>query len=570
MHSNVFTEVSTIIALAAGVALIMRALRQPLIIGHIITGIIAGPSFLKILHADAAFTGLSDMGVALLLFIIGLDLSIKVFSRVGKAVLITTLLQVSTITGVGYLVASAIGFGRLESAILGLGLAMSSTIIIVKLLNDKKETTRLYAQIAIGILLLQDVVATIAKIALATKSHQNNPNVDTIYVLLARGTVLISLLYLVSRYIIPWLTHTLERNKELLLLFALGWGLGFALLFQKAGFSIEIGALFAGVSLASLPYSSEMASRLKPLRDFFIVIFFITLGQAMVPGRLIQVLVPAVILSLVVLFIKPLMVLISLGGLGYTKRASFKTAVAMSQVSEFSLVFVVAAQASGLASERAATTLTMAALITFAISTYLIKYDNAIYMKLEDHLRFFERRVTKLEQKNAKAHFPIVLFGYRKGGHEFLKTFKNMGKRFVVVDYDPDNIEALERQRINYLYGDATDPELLEELQLEHSRLVVSTMSDVETNQFLAHWLKTHNPRAVFVCSADSAEHAAELYEKGAAYVMLPHYIGSEKISTFIRKNGFNKTEFKHFREKHLAYLQTHHEEFFPIEESTS
>jgi Trk K+ transport system NAD-binding subunit len=143
-----------------------------------------------------------------------------------------------------------------------------------------------------------------------------------------------------------------------------------------------------------------------------------------------------------------------------------------------------------------------------------------------------------------------------------------MGKKFVVVDYDPDNIEALERQQINYLYGDATDPELLEELQLEHSRLVVSTMSDPETNHFLAHWLKTHNPRAVFVCSADSAEHAAELYEEGVSYVMLPHYIGSEKISTFIRKNGFNKTEFKHFREKHLIYLQSHHEEFFPVDEA--
>lgn len=569
MHSNVFTEISMIIALAAGISLLMRALRQPLIIGYILTGILAGPSFLKILHADAAFTGLSDMGVALLLFIIGLDLSIKVFSRVGKAVFVTTAVQVTSVTAIGYLVAGAIGFGRLESAILGLGLAMSSTIIIVKLLNDKKETTRLYAQIAIGILLLQDVVATVAKIGLAAKAHQNDPHVDTLYALLARGAILVSALYLAGRYIVPRLTHTLERNKELLLLFALGWGLGFALLFQKAGFSIEIGALFAGVSLASLPFSSEMASRLKPLRDFFIVIFFITLGQAMVPGRLVHVIAPAIVLSLIVILIKPLSILISLGGLGYTKRASFKAAVAMSQVSEFSLVFLVAAQASGLVSERAATTLTMTALITFAVSTYLIRYDNSLYTKLENHLRLFERHVTKLEQQNAKAHFPIVLFGYRKGGHEFLKTFKKMDKRFVVVDYDPDNIESLERQRINYLYGDATDPELLEELQLDRCKLVVSTMSDPETNQFLAHWLKTHNPGAVFVCSSDSAEHAAELYEEGVAYVMLPHYIGSEKISTFIRKNGFNKTEFKRFREKHLVYLQTHHEEFFPNEEAT-
>jgi Kef-type K+ transport system membrane component KefB/Trk K+ transport system NAD-binding subunit len=563
----VFTEISTIIALAALIALIMRALRQPLIIGHIITGIIAGPSLLKILHADAAFSGLSDIGVALLLFIIGLDLSVRVFSRVGKAVLVTTVVQVATVTGIGYVAAQLIGFGQMESAILGLGLAMSSTIIIVKILNDKKETTRLYAQIAIGVLLLQDIVATVAKIALASRSQQTDPSVATLYVLLLRGLGLGAVMYLVSRYLIPWLTNTLERNKELLLLFALGWGLGFAQLFAKAGFSIEIGALFAGVSLASLPYSSEMASRLKPLRDFFIVIFFITLGQAMSPDKLVHVIAPALALSLVVLLIKPLVVLISLGGLGYTKRASFKTAVAMSQVSEFSLVFLVAALNSGLVSERASTTLTLTALITFAVSTYLMKYDNELYTKLEDHLRLFERHLTKVEQRGARNRYSIVQFGYRKGGHEFLKTFKKMGKRFVVVDYDPDAIETLERQEINYLYGDATDPELLEEVQLEHAKLVVSTMSAPETNLFLAHWLSTHNPGAVFVCSADSAEHAAELYEEGVAYVMLPHYIGSERISNFIRKNGFNKTEFKRFREKHLVYLQAHHEEFAPLEE---
>lgn len=565
MHSSVFNEISAIIALGAGIALIMRFLRQPLIIGHILTGIIAGPTVLKLIHADASFSGLSDMGVALLLFIIGLDLSLKAFSRVGKTVFLTTAAQISTITAVGYACSRLLNFNKTESFVLGLGLAMSSTIIIVKLLNDKKETTRLYAQITIGVLLLQDVVATIAKIGLAAKSHPGD-TVQTLLTLGLRGIALVVLLYALVRYVVPYLTDTLERNKELLLLFSLGWGLGFALLFAKAGFSIEIGALFAGVSLAGLPYSSEMASRLKPLRDFFLVIFFITLGQTMAPGKLTQVILPALGLSLIVLILKPLIVLISMGSMGYTKRASFKAAVAMSQVSEFSLVFLAAAVASGFVAERASTTLTLTALITFATSTYLIKYDNVIFTKLERHLRLFERHVTKLEQHGGTMTYPIVLFGYRKGGHEFLKTFKKMEKKFVVVDYDPENIETLERQQVPYLYGDATDPELLDELNLAKARLVISTIGDRETNHFLAHWLATHNPRAVFVCSADRAEHASDLYSEGASYVMMPHYIGSEKISTFIRRNGFNKSEFKAFREKHLSYLQSHFEE--QIEES--
>ncbi len=557
MHSNVFTEISIVIALGAFIALIMKALRQPLIIGHIITGVIAGPALLNIIHADTAFAGLSSMGVALLLFIIGLDLSIRVFSRLGKTVLITSFVQIIGVTGLGYLVASSFGFGQLESGILGLALAMSSTIIIVKLFNDKKETTRLYAQITIGILLLQDIVATAAKIGLATKASGESSPGD-IVLLITKGAGVVLIMFAAAKYLVPKLTRTLEASKEMLLLFALGWGLGFAALFEQVGFSIEIGALLAGVSLASLPYSSEMASRLKPLRDFFIVIFFITLGQAMTPGKLMDVFPYALTLSLIVLIFKPITVLISMGSLGYTKRASFKAAVSMSQVSEFSLVFLAAALASGFVSETASTTITLVALITFAASTYLIKYDNALYTVLEHHLRFFERKKTNFEQEAALHTYPVVLFGYRKGGQEFLKTFEQMKKRFLIVDYDPDVVDLLERKHQHFLYGDATDPELLEEMYLDRTKLVVSTISDHKTNTFLAHWLATHNPKAVFVCSADNAQLASDLYADGAAYVMMPHYIGSEKISSFIKKNGFNKTEFKNYREKHLSYLQSH------------
>ncbi len=559
MHSNVFTEISIVIALGALIALVMRALRQPLIIGHIITGVIAGPAIANIIHADTAFFGLSNIGVALLLFIIGLDLSMRVFSRLGKTVFITSVVQIGVVTLIGYITALSIGFGRLESAILGLSLAMSSTIIIVKLLNDKKETTRLYAQIAVGILLVQDFVATAAKIGLALKSSGES-SFDDLITLGIKGIAVTLFLILGSKLLVPKITRALESSKELLLIFSLGWGLGFAALFEQAGFSIEIGALFAGVSLASFPFSSEMASRLKPLRDFFIVIFFITLGQAMTPDTIMNILPLALVLSFVVIIIKPLSILATMGGIGYTKRASFKAAISMSQISELSLVFMAAALTSGYVSQTAAATLSLVALLTFAASTYLIKYDNKLYSVLEHKLRFFERKKTTFEQESTLKSHSIILFGYRKGGHEFLKTFKSMGKRYLVVDYDPDVIDTLERKQEPYLYGDATDPELLEEMCLDRAKLVVSTVTDYNTNLFLAHWLANHNPQAVFVCSADNAQAASDLYTDGASYVMMPHYIGSEKISSFIKRNGFSKTEFKHYREKHLLYLQSHFE----------
>lgn len=559
MHgANLFTELSLVVAIGAAMAAIMRYFKQPLIIGHIITGIIVGPTLLNIIHDESAFGVFSSIGVALLLFIIGLELSIKVFSRLGSVVFATAAVQVTSITLIGMFAAKLLRFGTTESFIIGLSLALSSTIIIVKSLNDKKEIGRLYAQIAIGVLLLQDLVATGGKIFLAAKSQGNGSIIDITF-LIGRGFILTGGLYYISKYLLPKFTRSLESSKEFLLLFGLGWALGLAALFQKVGFSIEIGALFAGVSLATLPYARELASRLKPLRDFFIVIFFITLGHSMVPGQLGGVILPAILFAVIVVVFKPLSILITMGIMGYTKRASFKTAISMSQVSEFSLVFLFAASAVGLASEKARAAVTLVALITFAGSTYLMKYDDKIYAKLEGKLRLFERRVTKQEQVSARQQHPIVLIGYRKGGAEFIRTFKSMNKRFVVVDYDPEAIELLEKQQVNFLYGDVTDPELIEEIDLSHSKLVVSTLSDYTTNKFLAHWLTTKNPSAVFICNTDTAYHAARLYAEGAAYVMMPHFIGSEKISTFIKKSGFSKSEFNKFREKHVQYLQTHY-----------
>jgi Kef-type K+ transport system membrane component KefB/Trk K+ transport system NAD-binding subunit len=560
MLGDVYIELSLVITLGAAIAFILHKLRQPLLIGYILTGIIAGPAVLDIIHNNIAFAGMSQIGIALLLFIIGLDVSPRVFFRLRKTIFITTLVQISLTGMLGFAIAKALSFGDMESAIIGLCLALSSTIIIVKLFNDKRETMRLYAQIIIGILILQDVFVTAGKFGLATRTTDGTA-ADLIS-LIAMGLTVTGLLYLSSRHLLPRLTKSIGSSKEILLLFALGWGLGWALLFERVGFSIEIGALFAGIGLAQLPYSREMSSRLKPLRDFFIVIFFITLGQGLLPGNMSAITLSALIFSLFVLFIKPLMALISLALLGYTKRTSFKAAVSLSQISEFSLVFVMAAVHTGLASQQLANMLTLVALITFAVSTYFIKYDNVLFAKLDRHLRLFERKTTLSDRHTAQHHYPIVLFGYRRNSNEFVKTFRKMEKPFVIIDYDPYMVEALENSNEEYMYGDATDSEFLDELQLQKSKLVLSTISDFKTNEFLAQWLAQHNPGAVFVCSSDNAANASALYAEGASYVMMPHFVGNERLSAFIRKNGFNKAEFKQYREKHLAYLETHPEFF--------
>jgi len=531
-----------------------------MIIGHIITGLLVGPTFLHLIKSPETIDVFSDFGIALLLLIVGLGLNPRIIKEVGKIAGAIAVTKITVTTGVGFLLSRALGFDTTTALYIGIGLSFSSTIIILKLLADKKELTRLYGKISIGFLLVEDLIATFALVVVSA-SGSGGVSVGDFGLLLLKCTGLIFGLVMVRVLFINHMNKIIAKSQDFLFLFAIGWALGIAALFQWAGFSLEIGALVAGVTLASLPYAQEIASRLKILRDFFIVLFFISLGSHLDLHNILDILPEALILSLLVLIGNPLVVMIVMGLSRYTKKTSFKTGLAGSQVSEFSLILLLLAAEVGLIGEDAVTLVTMVALITIAASSYLIIYSDKLFLLAEGYIRMFERKQTN-EAKESRHRYDLVLIGYQKGGHEFLKVFKQLKMKYLVVDYDPAVIDILEHRNVEYLYGDVTDPELLEELNLEHSKLIVSTITDLPTNLQLAQWLEKHNPGAVFIATADSAEEAAELYEVGTAYVMLPHYIGSEKIGAFIRKNGLNKTEFRHFRQKHLEYLQSHHEMF--------
>jgi Kef-type K+ transport system membrane component KefB len=558
MHHDIFLELSLIIAIGSGIALLMRLMHQPLIIGHILTGIIVGPSVLSVIQSAETVEVFSKIGIALLLFIIGLGLNPKVIREVGKVTLITGLFQIVLTALAGLAAGLAFGLTKTESVVLGTALSFSSTIIILKLLSDKKEQSRLYGKIAIGVLLVQDIFATIALLVFTAQSEQNGFQFTELLLLLAKGAALGTPLLFIGARVLPRMHKLIAGSQEFLFLFALGWGFGIAALFEIAGFSLEIGALFAGVSLATLPYAQEISARLRPLRDFFVVVFFINLGAELSFSNLGSVIPLVAVSLLIVLFFKPWTVLLSMGLLGYTKRTSFKTAVSLAQISEFSLVLSSLAFATGRIGGELAAALTIVALVSIALSTYASVFDDGLFGFFEKHFLLFERAKTKNEQGKKRKSYELVLFGYHRGGHEFVKVFQSMGKKFVVIDYDPETIDELERAKIEYLYGDASDNELLEEADLSKARMIVSTITDFEVNTQLVRTLEGMNPHAVFITHADSLEQASELYELGASYVMLPHYIGSEKISAFIKKSGLKKSEFRKFREKHIAYLETH------------
>jgi len=558
MEYSLFQQLSLIIAIAAVVSLVMKALRQPLIIGYIITGLLVGPIFLNIAHESETLTVFAEIGIALLLFLVGLGLSPKVIKEVGKVAVLTGLGQVLFTTIIGYfLVVLLTDLSTLAAIYVALGLSFSSTIIVLKLLNDKKEQNRLYGKIAIGFLIVQDIIAAFALI-FVTATSKGSIDANDVLVLVAKGFMLFAILYILSAQILPRLNKLISSSQELLFLFAIGWGLSIAAVFKYAGFSLEVGALAAGVAMSQFSYAQEAGSRLKPLRDFFIVLFFVILGSQLNLQSSLETLPLAITLSLFVLIGNPIIVMIIMGTLGYTKKTSFKTSLVVAQISEFSLVLLLLANKAGQIDEKTLSMMTIVGLITIAVSSYMILYDEKLYLVFERYLGVFERKKTRYEgQKNQNND--VLLFGYKKGGSEFAKIFKKLGYKFAVIDYDPEIIETLEKSSINYLYGDMTDLELLDEANIGSVKLVVTVTSDHETNKFLLGIVEQMNPNCVVVLYADSIERASELYELGASYVMLPHYIGSEKIGAFITKNGLKKSEFKKYRDKHITYLLTHY-----------
>ncbi|MEK7561555.1 MAG: cation:proton antiporter [Patescibacteria group bacterium] len=552
---SVFSGLSLIIVIGAAVALLMRIIGQPLIIGHIITGIIVGPAVLHVARAADTLTLFADIGIALLLFIIGLGLNPRVVKEVGKTAALVGMTQVGVIALLGWLVGKSFGLSMNESLFLGASLAFSSTIIVLKLLSDKKEQGRLYGKIAIGVLLVQDIIAIALVVLTSSAGAGSGLAVGSLLGLIMKAAIVGWLIYIASYKVLPRFGKIIAGNQEFLFLFAIAWGLGSAGLFAKIGLSSEIGALLAGICLAPLAYAQEVASRLKPLRDFFLIVFFISLGSNLLFGSLGSMLGLIIASITIAVILKPLVIMIVLGFLGYTKRTSFKAAVALAQISEFSIVLIIVAQSKGLISSEVVSAIILMTLVSIAASTYMITFSDRLFGIFEKHLDLFER------QKAEGEHLPtqnneLVLFGYQRGGHEFINLFKKLKKKYVVIDYDPEVIDILVNRKINYLYGDATDAELLEEAGLQHAKLVVSTIPDFEINEFLLGWLGHKNPRAVAIMHADDPLEAAKLYEAGASYVILPHYIGSEQVSTFISNSGLSKEAFKKQRKKHLDYLE--------------
>lgn len=552
-----FIEISIILGLATAVSLLMHLLRQPLILGHILTGIIAGPIFLNLIQSEDLLELFSKIGITALLFIVGLSLSPKVAREVGKVSLIAGISQVVFTSVIGFGISLAFGFDVVSSIFIAIALTFSSTIIIMKLLSDKKDLSRLYGKISTGILLVQDVIATLILIVIsATQLGQNvGPELGLAFGKLIGVGIL---LLFISRAVLPALSRAFASSQEFLFLFSLAWGLGMAALFHAIGFSIEIGALIAGVTLAASPYHYEISAKMKLIRDFFIVLFFILLGAQISFYDISTLWMPAVVLSLFVLIGNPLILLVIMGSMGYHRKTAFHTGLTVAQISEFSLVLILLAHQMHYVDETVVALVTFVGLATISVSSYMIYGSDYLYKWLHPALKIFEREGAKPPAKATKA-YEAILFGCHRLGQDFLPVLKKRKRPYLIVDFNPEVVRTLEDMDIPARYGDADDNEFLDELDLKKVKLIISTVPDPDTNEFIVHKVRAMNKRAVIIAHAHSVEQALYLYDIGASYVIMPHYLGGNYASLMVGKHGTSKRFFEKEKSKHISHLKSRH-----------
>lgn len=557
-----FLQLSTVLVLATVLGIIAKILKQPLIVAYIASGIII--SFLGIFRgADKEIFDLfSNLGIAFLLFLVGVDLKLEDLKYLGKAALITGIGQIVFTTLVGFILISALGFDFLPALFMAFAITFSSTVIIIKLLSEKGHLQSLYGKISVGFLLVQDFVAMLFLMVFSGLGSEPL-GVDHVLGVLIRGLILISLAFLASRYLLKYVFRLVSTSIELLFVSAIAWAFGFSALAVTLGFSTAIGAFLAGLVIASSPYSLQISARVKPIRDFFIIIFFILLGASTAIGSGSVSVFHVVILSLFILIGNPLIVLAIMMTLGFRNRTSFLSSVTVAQVSEFSLILMTVGVTLGIVNTQMVSLISAVAIVTIALSSYLILYGENIYRFLEKPFsRFFpEKPRDPYVSNHEKLKDHIVLIGAEQMGWDILKFLKAKEEdldQILVIDFNPSIIKTLRAGGFNTVFGDISDPELLEELELGRAKLIVITDVDIADCANFIKFAKSKDYKGPVVASTYWLHDAIRLYEIGADYVVVPETVGGKHIAKLLSENWENLGQFKKSRSKHFEELMAH------------
>ncbi len=550
IHTSPFYELTALVALAAVAGFVGLLLRQPMIVSFIAVGVLAGPSVLNIVQSHQNIELLSELGVAVLLFLVGLKLDVQLVRTLGRVAVATGLGQVLFTSAFGFLIGLALGLDAIEALYVAVALTFSSTIIIVKLLSDKKEVDALHGRIAIGFLIVQDLFVVVAMMVLSAfgiGTQSEASILGQIGAVFLYGMIMLAFVAFFIRYAANRLVGRIAHSPELLVTFSIGWAALLAALGDHFGFSKELGGLLAGVSLASTPFREAIVARLASLRDFLLLFFFIALGAKLDLRMLGDQLLPAIVFSVFVLVGNPLIVMAIMRYMGYRKRTGFLAGLTVAQISEFSLIFIAMGMTLGHVNAEALGLVTMVGLVTIALSVYMITYSHQLFKWLEPWLGAFERAGEKgivFDDTADDRQYDVILFGMGRYGSAIAQHLKKDGVRLLVVDFNPDEVRRWAAAGFETVYGDACDHEFIGSLPLRRLKWVISAMPQhdqgVRGNDvrlMLIEGLHHHRCTARIAVSAEKPAEEAMLRKKGASLVLFPFQDAAQCAAEKIRQS---------------------------------
>jgi Kef-type K+ transport system membrane component KefB len=544
LNGSHFYELTALLTLAALAGFAGQFLRQPMIVSFIAVGVLAGPSALGIVQSHASIDLLAELGIAVLLFLVGLKLDLQLIRTLGPVSLATGLGQVLFTSVIGFFIGLGLGLDATTSLYVAIALTFSSTIIIVKILSDKKEVDSLHGRIAIGFLIVQDLFVVFAMMVLSAVgmgSQSNDSAWTQVGTILLYGALLLGFVGLFIRFAATRLMNRIAHSPELMIVFAIAWASLLAALGSYFGFSKELGGLLAGVSLASTPFREAIVARLSSLRDFLLLFFFIALGSKLDLSTLGEQVTPALIFSVFVLVGNPIIVMAIMGAMGYRKRTGFLAGLTVAQISEFSLIFMAMGVTLGHVQSDALGLVTLVGLITIALSVYMITHSHTLYRGLEPLLGVFERKMHAPElmddqQSLQDKPYDVILFGLGRYGSAIARLLMQEKTSLLAIDFNPDVVRKWRGLGCDAVYGDASDQEFIASLPLRGAKWVISAMpqhdlglTHEDPRLVLMDALRREDYRGRVAVSAHQSHEKHALKLKGADLVFLPFHDAAER-----------------------------------------
>ncbi|KKU80841.1 MAG: Sodium/hydrogen exchanger [Candidatus Gottesmanbacteria bacterium GW2011_GWA1_47_8] len=545
-----YIQLAGVLGLSSLFGYLVRFLKLPLIVAYLLVGVVFSLSgLLGIVHSEVLIA-FSEIGIAMVLFFIGMGMDVRELKALGRPLIITSFVQIALSVSLGWGIGRLMGFGPVESGFIGLTLAFSSTIVVVKLLIEKRDMSSLYGKLSIGILLIEDLVALGVLMAMTVGSsfaHAGFQESFPVLAIIFKGTALLLLTFVLSRYILRRIFRAVATSPELLFLTALSWCFVYVAISLLLGFSVVIGAFLAGLALASSPFYYEIQGKVKPLRDFFVMLFFVYLGSQVVVSQIVSVVPLIVFLVVYAVLVKPLIFATVLGGLGFRKHTVFQTATNLSQVSEFSLIIMVIGVRVGYVSSATLTAVAVTVVLSVLVSSILIANSRKVYKKSGWFLNFFERKgfthQLEMKQKLDGLTDHVIVVGAHRMGGEIVRFLQREKIPFMVLDFNPRVIQNLVNEGILAIYGDVGDPEIVEFLNLDRARFVISTVPNFEDNLIFLKEIRRQKVEAYTILRAASPEDAKRLYKMHADYVVLPELVSGEYV-VGVLKDHWGDSEF--------------------------